>query len=515
MTRSSEGQHPIGDERLTTLMNNVNAVRAISSAVEGTLGPKGLDTMLVDERGHVVITNDGVTILERMEVKHPAARMLIRIATAQQEKIGDGTTTATIMASSLVQEGAAQIHRGVPPVKVIAGIRQGVATAERSLARMAAAVTDLTDPHLRQTAYIAARENQEISDLVLQACHLVGDKQLVQTELKLADLVEVHQGEESEVIKGILLQKRPVSRQMPSDLENPAVLLLEDRFGPEGIDDEALGTEIGFKQYLENKENFLRCLEYINQMGVRVIICEGSCDSFAEEYCADVGITVIHRIPQAQIHRLAEHLGAIPVKLHGLLKLKQDFKKLLGSCKRMVTLETKQQVRFLEGAGKPTATILIGASTPEIVGERGRIAKDAASSVQAAIRGGIVPGGGSVEVAMARELEQWRSTQTGLEGYGVDAVIQALQRPISQMIINAGFNPFEKLEEVRAAQSREDSFSVALDLDSGRAVDMIQLGVVDPVLVKKFALKAAGEVAESILRIHTIIRMKETSDLLE
>jgi len=515
MTRSSEGQHPMGDERLTTLMNNVNAVRAISSAVEGTLGPKGLDTMLVDERGRVVITNDGVTILERMEVKHPAARMLIRIASAQQEKIGDGTTTATIMASSLVQEGAAQIHRGVPPVKVIAGIRQGVAVAEQILARMATSVTNLDDPYLRQTSYIAARENQEISDLVLQACKLVGEEQIVQAELKLADLVEVHHGEESEVLEGIIIQKRPISRQMPHYLENPAVLLLEDRLGPEGIDDGALGTEIGFKQYLENKETFLRFLEYIKSLGVQVVICEGSCDSLAEEFCADAGITVIHRIPKAQIHRLAEHLGAVPVRLQGLLKLNKDLKQLLGYCQQMVTLETQEQVRFLHGAGKPTATILIGASTPEIVGERGRIAKDAASSVQAAVRGGIVPGGGSVEVAIAREIEQWRSTLTGLEGFGVDAVIQALQRPISQMIINAGFNPFEKLEEVRAAQSSEDSFSIALDLDSGRAVDMFQMRVIDPVLVKKFAIKAAGEVAESILRIHTIIRMKETSEPLE
>ena len=163
------------DERLAALMTNSNAIRAIASAVEGTLGPKGLDTMLVDQFGEVVITNDGVTILTMMEANHPAARMLINIARAQQEEIGDGTTTATVLAGALVSAGVEQVARGVPVARVIEGLRAGLKKALQVMHEQARPVTDLGDPAIRQVALIAGRGHEDIADLVIQAAVMIGE----------------------------------------------------------------------------------------------------------------------------------------------------------------------------------------------------------------------------------------------------------------------------------------------------------------------------------------------------
>ncbi|WP_205672131.1 TCP-1/cpn60 chaperonin family protein [Ammoniphilus sp. YIM 78166] len=512
MKGSLDAGQKAGDEKLSTLMNNVNAVRAVSSAVEGTLGPKGLDTMLVDENGDVIITNDGVTILEKMEVKHPAARMLIHIATAQQEKVGDGTTTATILASALIQEGAAQVQRGVPVAQVIAGIRKGVQFSLTRLQELASPIHDLEDSYLKRVAYIAAREYEDISDLVMRGCKLAGYDQLVAENWRLSDLVHPYPGEENEVFEGVLLSRMPISKQMPSTLTAPLILILEDGLAPEEIDEEALGTETGFQRFLDYKETFKYNLQKIAEAGVTLIVCQRTCDPFAEEFCADKGITVLHRVSKEELNRLAGHVGAKSIKRTGLNKSISELIDVLGRAAFMHADDRTNRVRIEKGQGKPTATILVGASTAEVVGERGRIAKDAASSVQAAVRGGIVAGGGCIELAVSRELEQWRANLQGLEGYGVEAVVAALQKPIHQMIVNAGFNPLEKVEEVRSAQIAATTPSMGLDFSTGSVQDLFEKGIVDPVLVKYYALKAAGEVAESILRIHTVIRMKPHAD---
>ena len=167
------------------------------------------------------------------------------------------------------------------------------------------------------------------------------------------------------------------------------------------------------------------------------------------------------------------------------------------------------------GRGKPFATILVGASTEEVVGERERICKDAASAVQAAVRGGFLPGGGAAELALAREVEKYRDSVQGMERFGVAAVAEALHRPMAQVVANAGFNPLEKVEAVKALQLKRQSDSLGIDCDRGNVADMIEMGVVDPVPVKYHALQAAGEVSTAILRIHTIVKMRDLPELTE
>ncbi|WCK53494.1 TCP-1/cpn60 chaperonin family protein [Aneurinibacillus sp. Ricciae_BoGa-3] len=506
------GENKTGEERLSTLLHNVNAVQAVASSVEGTIGPKGLDTMLVDENGNVIITNDGVTILEEMEVKHPAARMVINIARAQQDKVGDGTTTATLLAAALVSEGASQVSRGVPVAKVISGIRQGITKAVGILEKTAVRITSMDDEKLYHISLIAGREHEDIAHLIMEGAKLIGEAKMLENDFRFSDLVTAKEGADNEVIHGVLMNQRPLSKEMPEQIEDVKLLVLGDALAPEEVDDEALGTERGFQRYLDLKEGYTCNLQKLVALGINTVVVEKSCDSIAEEFCIDNGIMVLHRVSKADRQRVADHTGARTLKRTGLNKSVDELTRYIGRAKRVEFEETLGQVRIMHGAGKPTATMLIGASTEEVVGERERIAKDAASAMQACIRAGYLPGGGSIEIYLSHQIEQWRTSLKGMEGFGVEAVANALRKPLSQMVQNAGFNPLEKVEMVKAAQVESGTNSVGMDFDTGRCADMLQAGVVDPALVKIHALKTAGEVSQAILRIHTIIRMKSEEE---
>lgn len=500
------------DEKLAALMTNATAVQAIAAAVEGTIGPKGLDTMLVDRFGDVTITNAGVTILDKMEVNHPAARMLINTAKAQQEEIGDGTTTTTILSGALVAEGLNQVVRGVPVARVIEGLRAGLRTALASFERRSRPIQGLDDPILRQIAFVAGRENDDIADLVVGALGLIGPEKIQDRAFKLADTVVAQEGAANEVFMGVIIDKQRLNKQMPRELSDVRVLVVDDALEPEEIEDEALATEAGFSRYLELQREFKANIEKIVSLGVNLVLVDRGVHDLAEEMLTDANVMVVSRVAARELRRAAEHCGARPIKRTGLSRSKEDLIRYFGQAEQAVEDEKLGQIRILGGAGKPMATILVGAATAEVVGERQRIAKDAASAVQAATWGGYVPGGGAIELAVARDVERARETVKGMAAYGLDCVSSALRKPLAQIVANAGFNPLEKVEDVIAAQAEQEDDSLAINCDTGEVASMFELGVVDPTLVKIHALKAAGEVAEAILRIDTIIKKKDEED---
>ncbi|MFV9511009.1 TCP-1/cpn60 chaperonin family protein [Tepidibacillus sp. LV47] len=496
------------NDHFTALHSNMNAIRAVASAVEGTLGSKGLDTMLVDENGQVIVTNDGVTILEKMEANHPAAKMLIKVAKSQQNEIGDGTTTATILASELLTDAVNQVNRGVPIPKLIAGIKQGINIAIQKLRSNVRMIEDLKAPSLFQIAYIAGREHEDIAKLIVDAALLIKKEKLSDPEYKFADSIVAYEGKQNQLISGLILNKKRMNSQMPKKISKANILVIEDAFEPENVEEEALGTEIGFQKYLEYKAEFQKNLLKITSLGVNVIAVDRGVDPIAEEFCIDHGIMVLQRLSRQDLKRLVEHTGAKTIKRTGLNKDTEELKAYLGYADEVIEDQMLEKIRIIGGKGKPMATILVGASTDEIVEERERIAKDAASSVQAAIRGGYVPGGGAIEFFIAKEIEKLKDQVHGMEGFGLQVVASALRKPMSQIILNAGFNPLEKLEEVKVAQNTQQKDSLGIDADTGEVIDMEQRGVLDPALVKIHALQAAFEITEAILRIKTIIKMK-------
>ena len=497
------------DSALAALMTNAEAVRAITSAVEGTIGPKGLDTMLVDRFGEVIITNDGVTILEKMDINHPAAKMLIHAARAQKDEVGDGTTTATIMAGALVAEGLTQVLRGVPVARVIEGIRFGIDEAARQLKTRAITIDDVQAECLFDVARIAGRAYADIAQLVVEAARLIGRGKLKEAHFKLSDTVLAQEGAENEVFLGVIIEKERLNQDMPLSMDDAKVMVLDDALAPEELGEEALGTEAGFKRYLELQEEFRQNIAKLVEMDIQVVLTDRAVDSAAEEAFTDAGMFVVSQVNATDLRRVAEHTGARMMKRTALKKEKAELQRYLGKVQRVYAEEKLGHIRMLGGDGKPMATILVGAATAEVVGERERIAKDAASSVQAAVKSGYLPGGGAAEIAVARELERHRDRMKGMAAYGLDCVTAALKRPLAQIVDNAGFNPLEKVEEVLTAQASQSQEVLGIDCESGAVADMLQAGIMDPLEVKLHALKAAGEVAVAILRIDTIIRKRD------
>lgn len=499
-------------DRLAALRSNAEAVRAMARAVEGTIGPRGLDAMLVDRHGGVVVTNDGLTILTEMEATHPAARMVVGAAQAQERAVGDGTTTATIMAGALVTAAVREAARGVPVARLVAGVCLGVERAVAAIRAMARPLAGLEDPLLARVALVAARGDVEVAGLVVAAARLWGAERLLDPSFSLSECVLAREGATSQVFPGVAITRGRLDRLQPRALRRVRALVLDDALEPEEVAAEALSTPAGFRQYQANREAFLAALGRLVDLGVNLILCDRGVDDEAAQFLTDRGVMVLPRVALAEWQRAAEHLGARPVRRAALRKDAAELRRYLGRAQRAEEDEALGLVRITGGAGRPMATVLVGAATPEVAAERERIARDAAAAVQAAVRGGVVPGGGAAELAAARAVAALREEVAGLEAYGVSCVAEALREPLMRIVANAGWNPLEKVEQVWAAQAAQGAPSLAVDCDTGQVADMWAAGVVDPALVKEHAIRAAGEIAAAILRIDTVVRRRSAGD---
>jgi len=503
---SQEGQLP-----LAALLHNAAAVTALAATVEGTLGPRGLNCMLVDQQGEITITNDGATILSQMEVHHPAARLLIQTARAQDEHIGDGTTTATILAAALIQEGVKQIQRGVPAIRVVEGIKRGINAAIEAMQHAARPVT-LADPLLRQAALIAGRGEQELADLVIKGAQKIpADKLLRDQAFQLREQLVAIAGAENEVLPGVLVEKSRVSTQMPAVVAPARLLLMEDALEPEALESEALATEAGFQHYLAQQRDFLDQLHKLAELGVNCVFVQRNIAAIAEEFLIEQNIFAVRRVLRRDLAALARHTNAVPLKRTALRKPLNELARMLGQAEVVREEERYGHIRIVGGAGEETATIIVSAATCEVRAERLRIAQDVAAAVQAGLRGGVLPGGGAAEIAALPAVLRARTQAHGMEAYGVDCVLEALKRPLAQIVANAGYNPLEKIEQV-VAKAREGQ-AWGVDCETGEVADMWQLGIVDAAPVKIYALRAASEIATELLKIQTVIRRKEAASL--
>ncbi len=495
-------------EGQSALLSNLAAVRAVTAAVEGTLGPKGLDCMLVDESGGVITTNDGVTILQHLEVTHPAARLLIQAARAQERAVGDGTTTAIILAGALIGEGANQILRGVPATRVIEGIGTGVREALAILADLRRTVSDLDDPAVSSVALVAGRGDAGLARVVLTAARALGTARLLGEGFNLAEAVLGLESANDEAFPGVVAEREPASAEMPRFLNGPRVLVIEGALEPESLPSEALASAAGLARAEAVRAAFRAGLDRLVDAGVGLVLTGRGMDESAVRFFVDRGVIGVRRVADRDLRRIASLTGARvaswPLGLDGASVT--PFLGLAAS----VEFDHRARLVRIAGSHEPAeVTIILGGSTAEVVAERERIARDAASSVQHALCGGVVPGGGAVELALSRGLGRFAAG--GMSSYGVACVREALRRPLAQLAANAGFHPLEKVEEVYAAQESTGLPFLGIDADSGSVLDLAEAGILDPYPVKAHAIRTAGEVATAILRINNILKMRPGS----
>ena len=497
--------------------NNIAAARAISDAVRSSLGPRGMDKMLVDSMGDVVITNDGVTILKEMDVQHPAAKMLVEVAKTQDAEVGDGTTTSVILAGELLKKATDLIDANVHPTIIASGYRLANDKAQEVLNNVAMKVT-LDDTETLKLIAQAAMNSKQVnnakeyfSNMVVDAVRTVVDKDKEGNNLvDLKNIQTVKKAgakmEESYIVKGLIIDKEPVQPNMPKFVNNAKIALIDAAF-------EVKKTEIDAKiqitdpsqlaGFIAEEEKMLKDMVMkVKNSGANVVFCQKGIDDLAQHFFAKEGIYACRRVKKSDMERLGRSTGANIVN-----KIAEIDASDLGYAE---TVELKkvedEEMTFITGVKDPkTVSVLVRGGTNHVADEVERSLVDAWSVVKVAIEDGMmVTGGGSTAMEIAMQLRDYAASVGGREQIAIEAYASAMEIIPSTLAENAGLDPIDIVIEMRKQHKAGKKYA-GLNPFTGKVEDMMALNVIEPHRIGKQAINSATDAAVMILRIDDVI----------
>jgi len=495
---------------------NIAAAKAIAEAVRTTLGPKGMDKMLISGSGDATITNDGVTILREMDVEHPVARMIVEVAKAQDDEIGDGTTTAVIIAGELLKKAEALIDQGVHPTVIVSGFKQAQSRAQEVFKEMAIDVSGDKEMLLQiartaMTGKGVEMAMEKLSAISVEAASAVAGNENLDLD-EMVKVVKIPGGriDDSDLIYGLVVEKDRLSKEMPKRVERAKIMLLEGTLELKKLSTDAKITIIKAQElasFKQSEEALLASMvEAIVNAGANVVFCSKGISTTAQHFLAKHGILAARRVKDEEMKMLALATGArivgdamqITAKDLGAAELVEERK--VGKDERMI---------FVEGCkGAKAVSIVLHGVSEQFLEEMERALDDALNVVTDVIRSGkIVPGGGAPEIRAAEELKRYASALGGREQLAVEAFASALESIPFTLAENAGLDPVDMLVALRSKQEQGNR-NFGLNLSSGEPSDMLQLGVVEPLKVKTQALKSATEAATMVLRVDDVIAAK-------
>lgn len=523
---------------------NITAARIVAEAVKSALGPKGMDKMLVDSFGDVTITSDGRTILDEMDIQHPAAKMMVEVAKTQDDEVGDGTTTAVIIAGELLGKAEDLIDKNVHPTVIIDGYRKAADKALETLEEIAIPVKPEDKDFLKKVAMTAmasklVAENREyLADIAASAILHVAQKVegglrllspvfpppavfysqpflstltfQLQYKVDLDDvMVEKKAGEsltDTKLIEGIVLDKEVVHPGMPKRVEKAKIALLDCALEVEKTEFDAklnIETPEQMEAFLQQEENMLRdIVEKIAAKGANVVLCQKGIDDMVQHFLARKDILTVRRVKKSDVEKLAKATGGKVVT-----NLDDFAKKDLGYAELVEERKIgDDKMTFIEGCKNPrSVAILIRGGTERIVDEAERSIHDALCVVRDVVREPkIVAGGGAPEMELARVLKEYAGTLPGREQLAVQRYAEALEAVPTTLSDNAGLDPIDIISELRARHEKGEVWA-GVDVQEGKVKDMRELEVYEPLAVKKQIIKSATEAASMILRIDDVI----------
>jgi thermosome len=488
---------------------NILAGKVLAETVRTTLGPKGMDKMLVDSLGDIVVTNDGVTILKEMDIEHPAAKMLVEVAKTQEDEVGDGTTTAVIIAGELLKKAEGLLDMDIHPTIVAMGYRQAAEKAQEILNVISIDADDretlLKVAITAMTGKGTEKAREPLAKLVVAAVKQVEDEgEIDQDHIK----IEKKDGatiDDSALVQGVIIDKERVHPGMPSKVDDARIALLNSAIEVKEteVDAEIRITDPSQMQaFIEQEESMIKgMVDKIVDAGANVLFCQKGIDDLAQHYLAKAGIMAVRRVKKSDMEKLGKATQASVVTNLDDLTMAD-----LGEAG--VVRERKisgDEMIFVEGCKDPKAvTLLVRGSTEHVVDEIERAVEDAIGVVAATVEDGkVVAGGGAAEIAIARGLKEYADTISGREQLAVAAFAEALEVVPKTLAENAGLDSIDSLVDLRAAH--EKSIYMGLDVFKGGVRDMFKGGVIEPRRVKKQAIQSAAEAAEMILRIDDVI----------
>lgn len=496
--------------------NNIAAAKLISEVVKSSLGPRGMDKMLVDGLGDVTITNDGATILKEIDVQHPAAKMMVEISKATDNEVGDGTSSVVVLAGALIEKAEELITKDVHPTIIVDGYRKSAIKSIEIFNQIAQKIDAGNKSELIKVAKtsmqtkLVSKESNELSEIVVNAALQVSESNDSGYLVDIDDVkVEKKAGgslRDTKLIKGIVLDKEVVHGGMPKRIEKAKIALVNSALEIEKTEFDAkinISSPDQMKMFLEEENKMLKSMvDKIISSGANVTICQKGIDDVAQHYLAKSNILAVRRVKESDMTKLARATGARIVN-----NLEDLSSKDLGSADLVEErkVETDKWV-FIEGCKHPKAvTILIRGGSQRVVDEAERSVHDALMVTKDVMeKPFIVAGGGSPESFVAGKLRDWSSTLSGREQLAADKFAESLEVIPLALAENAGMDPIDTLTELRSKQAKGSKWS-GIDARSGKIVDMSKLDIVEPLSVKEQIIKSATEVASMILRIDDVI----------
>jgi len=517
---------PEGSQR-TTGRNaqrvNIMAAKQVAETVRTTLGPKGMDKMIVDSLGDVTVTNDGVTILEEMSIEHPSAKMIVEIAKTQENEIGDGTTTAVVLAGEFLKNAEDLLEQGIHPTVLARGYRLASIKAQTLLNEMAEKVAEKDTDLLKKIAITAmtgkgAESSKDIlADLAVKSVKGVIDKEdgklvidadNIKLEKKVGDAVE-----HSELVQGVILDKERVHAGMPRMIKNAKIALIDSAL-------EIKSTEIDAKiqitdpnqiqAFMDKEEQMLKnMVDKIAKAGANVVFCQKGIDDIAQHFLAKHGIYAARRIKKSDMEALARATG-------GKVVTNLDDLSSADLGKAGIVEEVKvgdEDMTYVKECKNPkSVTILIRGGTEHVIDEVKRAMEDAIGDIIASLHDGkIVAGAGSPEVELARGLYKYANSLGGREQLAVQAFANAIEIIPKTLAENAGIDPIDILTDLKAQHDKGKKWA-GIDVFAGKVVDSWKAGVIEPLKIKTQAVSSAAEVAVMILRIDDVIASQGTKE---
>ena len=496
--------------------NNITAAKLIAEVIRTSLGPRGMDKMLVDSLGDVTITNDGATILKEIDVQHPAAKMMVEISKATDNEVGDGTSSVVILAGALIEKAEELIVKDVHPTIIVDGYRKSAIKAIEILNSMGQKIRENDKEDLIKVARtsmqtkLVSRESDQIAELVVSACLLVSEKSDSLSKVDIDDIkVEKKAGgslHDTKLIKGIVLDKEVVHGGMPKKVEKAKIALLNSALEIEKTEFDAkinISSPDQMNLFLEEENKMLKnMVGKITATGANVVVCQKGIDDIAQHYLAKAEVLTVRRVKESDMAKLARATGARVVSnLDDLTAKDLGYADLVEERK----IETDKWV-FVEGAKHPKAvTILIRGGSQRVVDEAERSVHDALMVTKDVLeRPVIVAGGGAPEAYAAAKLREWVSTLSGREQLAAEKFAESLEVIPLTLAENAGMDPIDTITDLRSKQSKGSKWT-GIDVRNGKIADISKLEIFEPLVVKEQIIKSATEVASMILRIDDVI----------
>jgi thermosome len=502
----------------TAQKNNIAAGIAVAETVRTTLGPKGMDKMLVDSLGDIIITNDGVTILQEMQINHPAAKMLVEVAKTQDQEVGDGTTTAVILAGELLKQAEQLLDKNIHPTVIVNGYRMALAKALEILESIAEKI-EINDKKslekIAMTAMTGKSAEMSMGMLAKTIVEAIGsvtetkdniifiDREALKIDKKTGGKVD-----DSELIQGIIIDKERIHPDMPRVVENAKILLLDAALEVKETENDTqirITSPEQLQAFLEREEKTLKdMVENVSKIQANVIFCEKGIDDSIQYMLAKKGIFAARRVKRSDMEKMAKATGAKII--NNIKEISQEDLGFAG------IVEQKkiggEEMTFVEKCRHPkSVTILLRGGTEHVIDEIERAVIDAIGDIISMIKDGgrIVAGGGSAEMELSKQLIKYSNSLSGREQMAIRAYATAMESIPITLAENAGIDALDILTSLKTKHDEKDGKNYGLNVLTGKIADMKSLNIIEPLKIKTQAISGATEAAMMILRIDDVI----------